>query len=238
MTKMKKLEEKLIRLEENSKNFLTSIFEAEAGELARAFIAFLQVQFKIRPRARLISKILPALAVTYLASSGVVSFIEPREAEIKIMGQPVIAVAGEENMGNLAVAEAEIAQEVNFRRSPFELAMPVDGYISQGFRSYHRAYDIATSLSTPIHPVGSGVVDFAGFTADGKGNVVVVDHGDGLKSLYAHMGKITVGVGNMVDAKTILGTVGLTGRTTGAHVHLEIYDNGVSVNPGNLLPQN
>ena len=71
----------------------------------------------------------------------------------------------------------------------------------------------------------------------GKGNIVIVDHGDGLKSLYAHMGNIYVSVGNEVNPETPLGTVGMTGRTTGPHVHLEIYDKDVAVNPGSILPE-
>ena len=80
------------------------------------------------------------------------------------------------------------------------------------------------------------MIEFAGRVFDGKGNIVVIDHGDGLKSLYAHMGKIEVGVGNTVDTKTAIGTVGLTGHTTGPHVHLEIYDHDVAVNPASVLP--
>ena len=113
--------------------------------------------------------------------------------------------------------------------------MPIGGHISQGFRNYHRALDITSPLGTPIKPVGAGVVEFAGFTKDGKGNIVIVDHGDGLKTLYAHMGKIYVGVGNQVTTEDVLGTVGLTGRTTGPHVHFEVYDRGFAVNPQNLL---
>ncbi len=65
---------------------------------------------------------------------------------------------------------------------------------------------------------------------------MIVDHGDGLKSLYAHMNRIDVGVGNMVNASMIIGTVGLTGRTTGPHVHIEIIDNGIQVDPASVLP--
>ena len=91
-------------------------------------------------------------------------------------------------------------------------------------------------MGSPIHPLGSGIVEFAGKLVDGKGNVVIVDHGDGLKSLYAHMGRIDVGVGNMVNSSMTIGTVGLTGHTTGPHVHLEIYDNSLMIDPASVLP--
>ncbi|MEK9146919.1 MAG: M23 family metallopeptidase [Patescibacteria group bacterium] len=235
MTKIRKLELKLIRFENVYKNLLAPILEAEVRELARATFIFTQLQLKIRPRLRLITKALPVLALIYLASSTAVAYLKPREAEIKINGQPVLVA--QENLEAKTEGDEGISQAISTKRSPFEFNKPVDGYLSQGYRSYHRAHDIATAYGAAIHPVGSGVVEYAGFTSDGKGNMVVVDHGDSLKSLYAHMGKIQVGVGNLVSSKTIIGTVGLSGRTTGAHVHLEIHDKGVAVNPDNLLPQ-
>lgn len=240
MTKIRKVELKLIRSEETFKNFLASIFESEVRELLASLRTFAHFQLKIRPRIRLIFKVLPMLALVFLASNTAVAYLKSKEAEIKINGQQIIvAQAQKADEPGQKLDEVAIDQKVDFARSPFEFEKPVDsGYVSQGFRSYHRAHDIATSLGAGIHPVGAGIVEFAGYTADGKGNIVIVDHGDGLKSLYAHMGKIQVGVGNMVNTKTTIGTVGLTGRTTGAHVHLEIHDNGLVVDPGNLLPQN
>lgn len=232
--KIQKLEKKLIRLEAASRAKLASIFEAEVRDLAQAVVIFTRLQLKIRPRLRLVTRALPALALIYLASSTAVAYLAPREAEIKINGQPVLVAS--ENVEAKTEADEGISQAISSKRSPFEFEAPVDGYLSQGYRSYHRAHDIAAAYGAQIHPVGSGVVEYAGFTSDGKGNVVVVDHGDNLKSLYAHMAKIQVGVGNVVSANTTIGTVGLTGRTTGAHVHLEIHDNGVAVNPDNLLP--
>lgn len=236
MTKIRKLELKLIRFEKASKSLLASIFEAEVRELARAIVALARLQLKVRPRLRLIAKALPVLALIYLASSSAVAYLAPREAEIVINGQPVLVAQDTLEANANADADEGISQTISLRRSPFEFDKPVDGYLSGGYKTYHRAHDIAAAYGTLIHPVGSGVVEYAGFTADGRGNVVIVDHGDGLKSLYAHMGKVHVGVGNVVSANTTIGTVGLTGRTTGAHVHLEIYDNGVAVNPANLLP--
>lgn len=234
MTKIRKLELKLIRFEKASKNLLASVFGTEVRELARAMVIFSQLQLKIRPRLRLVTRALPVLVLIYLASSTAITYLKPREALILINGQPILVAS--ENLEAKTEGDEGISQAISARRSPFEFDKPVDGYLSQGYRSYHRAYDIAVAYGTEIHPVGSGVVEYAGFTSDGKGNVVVVDHGDNLKSLYAHMGKIYVGMGNKVSSKTTIGTVGLTGRTTGAHVHLEVHDNGLAVNPDNLLP--
>lgn len=232
MIKIQKLEQRIIKFEETSKNLLTSIFEAEVREVAKATAALVRFQLKIRPRLRLVVKALPGLTLIFLASSTAVAYIKPHEAEIKINGQAIL-VARDKPAGGKGVSE--IAQTVGALRSPFLYEKPVDGHVSQGYRYYHRALDITSPLGTPIKPVGPGVVEFAGFAADGKGNIVIVDHGDDLKTLYAHMGKIQVGVGNAVDVDDTLGTVGLTGRTTGPHVHFEVIDRGNLVNPGNLI---
>lgn len=189
-------------------------------------------QYRIRPRARLLAKVLIILALAFLASSKAVAYIEPKEAEVKINGEAIL-VAKEKTP---VAATPEIAQNIGALRSPFEFDMPINGHVSQGYTRYHRALDITSPLGTPIKPIGPGIVEFAGYMSDGKGNVVIVDHGDNLKTLYAHMGKIEVGAGNMVNPTAEVGTVGLTGRTTGPHVHFEVYDQGVAVNPKNLLP--
>jgi len=197
-------------------------------------LSLAHAQLKIRPRIRLFSKFIVILALAFVFSSAAVSYIKPREAEIKINGLTILVA--EDKGQDKQELQLEISQSVTLRRSPFELVRPLEGYLSQGYSFYHRANDIAASFGTPIHPLGPGIVEFAGFLADGKGNVVIVDHGDGLKSLYAHMAKINVGVGNVVNPGTTIGTVGLTGRTTGPHVHLEIFDNGFMVDPQSILP--
>ncbi|MCR4324671.1 MAG: M23 family metallopeptidase [Candidatus Curtissbacteria bacterium] len=206
--------------------------QIEAKQIALNGLKFTKFQLSIRPRLRLLAKVLPVLTIAFIATSQIASFVEPKTAEVKINGQPILVAEHVEGDANVV----EIAQSVGAKLSPFEFRMPVGGNISQGFSGYHRAFDITSPLGTPIKPVGAGTVEFAGFVSDGKGNLVVIDHGDGLKTAYAHMGKIYVKPGSTVNTQTDLGTIGLTGRTTGAHVHFELYDNGVAVNPGNLLP--
>lgn len=206
---------------------------ADVQVIGREAIKLAGYQLRIRPRIGLISKVVPVLILAYLASSAAVAYIQPREAGIKINGQAIL-VAEDQTIHR--EGKAEIVQTIDALRSPFLYEKPIDGPISQGFRSYHRAIDITSPSGTDIKPVGPGIVEFAGFVPDGKGNAVIVDHGDGLKTLYAHMGKIHVGVGNVINTSDSLGTVGLTGRTTGPHVHFEVHDKGVQVNPENLIP--
>ena len=191
-------------------------------------------QLAIRPRIRLILRVIPALAVAFILTSQAVAYLEPKKAEVKINGQNILVA---DKADESAKDEVEVSYNVASKRSPFDFKYPVNGHLTQGYRAYHPAYDIATAYGSPIKPLGSGKVEFAGSVAGGKGNIVIVDHGDDLKSLYAHMGNINVAVGNEVSPEMTLGTVGMTGRTTGPHVHLEIYDRGVAVNPASILPE-
>ena len=228
---MKKIMLKIKKVKRNIK----ALALLEVSLAIQFALKFLHLQLKIRPRIRLFTKVLLVLTLAFFASHQAVAYLKPKEAEIKIGGQPILVADSKESTE--PKTEAGIDFAIASRRSPFEFKKPVEaGYLSQGYSSYHRAFDIATDFNSPIRPLGPGIVEFAGRLADGKGNVVIVDHGDGLKSLYAHMNRIDVGVGNMVNASMIIGTVGLTGRTTGPHVHLEIYDNGVQIDPAVVLP--
>ena len=209
----------------------------EAGLAIKKGLVQATFQFKIRPRLKLAIVVLLVLVLAQFGSEYASGYLHSKENEIKVNGQPIL-VAAKSADSQKSEADVEISAVVSARISPFDYKYPVEnGRISQGYSSYHRAYDIATALGNEITPIGSGIVEYAGFVPDGKGNIVIVDHGDGLKSIYAHMGKIDVGLGNMVNGKSGLGTVGLTGHTTGPHVHLELYDKGVAVNPGSVLPR-
>ena len=117
------------------------------------------------------------------------------------------------------------------------LILPHPGYLSTRFSFYHPGIDIATGLGMLIHPIINGEVTEAGFNIFGLGNYVIIAHENGFKSKYAHLGKIYVKLGDKVTSEKILGEVGLTGRTSGPHTHLEITLNGSFVDPLKLLPE-
>lgn len=107
--------------------------------------------------------------------------------------------------------------------------------VNQGYNKFHHAVDLGAPVGSVIKPVKSGVVSFSGYRADGYGNLVVIDHGKGLDSYYAHLNKIYVSEGQEVNTSTVIGEVGLTGHTTGPHLHLEINQNGAPLNPLSVL---
>lgn len=101
-------------------------------------------------------------------------------------------------------------------------------------RWVHTGVDLATSMGTPIYPIASGTVTFAGWQGS-YGNLIMIDHGDGIQSWYGHCNEIYVSEGEEVGVDTCIGAVGSTGNSTGPHLHLEIRVNGEAVNPQNYL---
>ncbi len=109
---------------------------------------------------------------------------------------------------------------------------PASGRITQGFSSYHRAIDIASKGGGPILAADSGRVIVAGWPDNGGyGNRVVIDHGNGYVTLYAHLSVIQVQQGQTVQRGNVVGQMGTTGRSTGVHLHFEVHRGGVFESP-------
>lgn len=117
---------------------------------------------------------------------------------------------------------------------------PVNGRITSNFserlhpitgeRDFHTGVDISTSPEDPVHVTGDGIVSFSGWSS-GSGNLVVIEHGFGYSTFYAHNKRNTVRVGQTVKRGDIIAYVGSTGNTTGPHLHYEVWKNGKPVNP-------
>ncbi len=115
---------------------------------------------------------------------------------------------------------------------------PTRGTITQGFHGGHYALDIADRSKPPIWAAGGGTISkvSTGTWGGGYGNHVIIDHGNGLQTLYAHMDTVSVYVGQTVSQGDVLGIMGNTGRVygvTGIHLHWEVFQDGVKKNPYN-----
>ncbi|MBI2645262.1 peptidoglycan DD-metalloendopeptidase family protein [Candidatus Uhrbacteria bacterium] len=106
--------------------------------------------------------------------------------------------------------------------------------ITQYFSWRHPGVDIAGPSSNDIYAAAGGVVIFSGWQR-GYGNTIIVDHGDGKKTRYAHASKLFVYVGESVSRGEVIAKVGSTGRSTGPHLHFEVYAGKSRINPFSLI---
>ncbi len=146
--------------------------------------------------------------------------------------------------GGVPPAEApKVVRQQYFATGPVSIsaggfAWPVHGLVTQGFSWYHTANDIAAPYGTPIAASSNGVVSevFTSGYNGGYGTHVLILGDNGYTTLYAHMSGVNVSVGQRVAAgSTVVGWIGLTGRTTGPHVHFEIRAGGGFIDPQSVL---
>ena len=115
---------------------------------------------------------------------------------------------------------------------------PTSGRITQGFWEHHKAIDIGNVAGTPIYAADSGYVAKVGWSEVGYGKMILIDHGNGFQTLYAHLHVILAAQGDSVAKGTFIGRMGSTGNSTGPHLHFEIRENGKQRNPFIYLPNN
>ncbi len=113
---------------------------------------------------------------------------------------------------------------------------PLRGQITQRFHKGHPGLDIGAPKGTPVRAVDSGFVIQAAWDDAGYGHCIVLDHGNGVRTRYAHLSAYTVSAGESVEKGQIIGAVGATGRATGPHLHLEIIVQGEWKDPLEFLP--
>ena len=130
-----------------------------------------------------------------------------------------------ENHPNIWPVYGIITSRFGWRNDPFG-----------GGVEFHTGIDIASPIGTPVRATGGGVVTFADWFF-GYGLTIILDHGFGYTTLYAHLSEIRVEVGQQVRREDIIGLVGMTGRTTGPHLHYEVRFNGQALNPVPFLEE-
>lgn len=118
----------------------------------------------------------------------------------------------------------EISSPFGFRKDPYTFHI-----------SHHDGTDITAPYGSPVVSTGAGVVVYSGFDPGGLGNLVKIDHGNGIETWYGHLQSRLVSTGDRVDRKAVIGKLGTTGRSTGPHIHYEIHVNGTPVNPTKYL---
>jgi murein DD-endopeptidase MepM/ murein hydrolase activator NlpD len=118
--------------------------------------------------------------------------------------------------------------------SPF--AWPVVGQITQEYSEKHPALDLRAPYGSSVYAAQAGTVTHSGWARTGYGYTVILDHDEGMQSLYSHMKGTWVTVGQKVERGQLIGEVGSTGHSTGPHVHFELRIEGKRVDPSGYLP--
>lgn len=116
-------------------------------------------------------------------------------------------------------------------RGTSNFVWPVRACISQVFWSRHSGIDLASPIGTPVYAADSGFVELVGWDNSGYGNMILINHGNGFVTRYAHLSAFNVEPGQSVKKGDLIGRVGSTGHSTGPHVHFEVIFGGIPRNP-------
>ena len=165
----------------------------------------------------------------------------PSEAALELFDYIAILEISLETKAELfSLLEKEVRNIAPYIRN-YPTRRPVQGRLTSGFgwrrnpmggggSENHQGVDIAAPTGTPVRATGGGTVVFSGWSG-AYGNKIIIDHGLGIRTLYAHNSSNLVRVGQEVSRGDQIARVGSTGRSTGPHVHYEVIVNGVPVNP-------
>jgi murein DD-endopeptidase MepM/ murein hydrolase activator NlpD len=173
--------------------------------------------------------------------------LDSKEKVLENIDNPGSGSIDMENLKNeIAKSMERISEIKNYLRLQKNIylatptGLPVRGAITSNYgkrdnpitgeEEFHSGIDIATSPGTPVSATADGIVSFSGCNG-GSGNLVVLEHGFGFSTFYAHNKMNNVKVGQKVRRGDVIGYIGSTGNATGPHVHYEIWKNGSSVNP-------
>jgi murein DD-endopeptidase MepM/ murein hydrolase activator NlpD len=172
----------------------------------------------------------PADVIAYKGNN-----LNPKNPTITV-GQKLIVPGGSKPIPQKLVKIYAGPVPAGASRGTGRFVWPTSGRITQGFKPYHRALDIAGWTGAQVKAADSGYVVESGWSNEGYGNYVVIDHRNGFQTLYGHLSRIFVNAGESVGKGTLIGLMGSTGRSTGPHLHFEIRQRGVQINPFGNLP--
>lgn len=202
---------------------------SEASTLAATLENQTLTQLSLNPnQIKTIDYSRPDVADVYTRNSGGplgLADMDPEDAEIEKQLRAIQATSNHASVPTMWAHMGKINNEFGFRRNPF------------GGRTYefHAGMDIDGERGDQVIAPANGVVTEAGWKG-GYGNMIEIDHGNGLKTRYGHLSKIDVNIGDSISRGQVLAFVGSTGRSTGPHLHYELRLNDSPINPRRFLP--
>ena len=183
-----------------------------------------------------------AMASSYTPGSGSTSFVPSSGVEFDFAnGLPIIPAAGSIPAPGSFPFDPSLVGGTGAADSHIPSIWPTTGVVTSpyglrwGGTDFHPGMDIANDMGTPIVATADGVVDYAGWNAGGYGNMVDIDHGNGIMTRYGHASQVVVSTGQHVKRGQLIAYMGSTGFSTGPHVHYEVHVNGNRVNPISYL---
>ena len=221
-SRIKLIDQQMKQLEKRDNDVYRSIFEASpVADSAR------QKQMEIENEIRLVSsmdenELAYSLAATLNSISGRMKFQEQSYSDIEKMIKDKAKL----------LASTPAIQPVSNK----DLTRVASGYgsrIDPVYKTvkFHAGLDFAAPQGTPIYATADGRVTTAGNLGNGYGNHVEINHGYGYETLYGHMVRVKVKVGQMVKRGEVIGWVGSTGKSTGPHLHYEVHKGGRPIDP-------
>jgi len=221
-SRIKMIDQQMKQLEKRDNDVYRSIFEASpVADSAR------QKQMEIENEIRLVSsmdenELAYSLAATLNSIAGRMKFQEQSYSDIEKMIRDKAKL----------LASTPAIQPVSNK----DLTRVASGYgsrIDPVYKTvkFHAGLDFAAPQGTPIYATADGRVTTAGNLGNGYGNHVEINHGYGYETLYGHMVRVKVKVGQMVKRGEVIGWVGSTGKSTGPHLHYEVHKGGRSIDP-------
>ncbi len=149
-----------------------------------------------------------------------------------VFSPPASALTAVAQMDNTVLAPAAV--ELTTKQT---VRLPLDNLeITQGYSFFHPGLDLNGVTGDPVYPIMAGKVETIVYDRFGLGKHIIIAHGANYKSVYGHLSKIEVEVGQTVETKQVIGRVGSTGRSFGDHLHLEVFENERHINPRTILP--
>lgn len=182
-------------------------------------------------------------SISYIVKyeTGLQGFSEPDSVVAELfVERPKAPVYTEYSSSGSVVTGANISYEI-ISLGGLSFINPVSGIITSRFgvsssirSSYHTGLDIGASIGTPIAAAASGVVEYSGYKS-AYGNLITIDHGNGVVTYYAHCSNLYKSAGEYVEQGEIIAAVGMTGNTTGPHLHIEVRKNGIAYDPADYF---
>lgn len=234
-----------IKLDGNEKALVNTQEEAETviNEIKSSVSEGVELNLEVEEQEKNIKEIDPSTTTTEVAKTEINKDVEVKVQEYEKAQEEARQAEEAKKIAAASVSARSFSARgtagASIPATGAAFMKPVSGYIitsPYGYRSsgFHTGLDMAVSTGTPVYAAASGTVTFAGYKGS-YGYLVIIDHGNGYQTYYAHCSALYVSAGQSVAQGQNISAVGSTGNSTGPHLHFEIRYNGSTLNPQSYI---